>query len=105
LLKLNVTSWKAQKFEDKPRYCRVPIYFGGERQIHIMQPYDNKVKGAGPEPKTCEDWAEISRESGQIVFSVEALPDFIKALQEFADKQIKSQMEKRTDAELRRLNK
>jgi len=85
--------WKQQKFEDKPRYCRVPIFFGGERQIHIMQPYDNKKQEAGPEPKNGDDWGKISKRSGQIVFSFEAVPDFIKALQEFADTQIKPQVQ------------
>jgi hypothetical protein len=84
--------WKVAKFEDKPRYGRVPIFFAGEQQIHIMQPYDNKIQGAGPEPKTDKDWYKISRKSGQVVFSIEALPDFIKALQEFADTQIKPQL-------------
>ena len=31
--------WIIKKFEDEPHYCRMPIYLGGERQIHIMQPF------------------------------------------------------------------
>lgn len=76
-----------KKFEDKPRYCRVPMFFGGERQIHIMQPmYDDTGKGIAPEPHTVEDWMRLVQKHGQIVFSLEVLPDFIQALQKFAEK-------------------
>jgi len=73
------------KFEDKLRYCRAPIYLGGELQIHIMQPYDDKECEAGPEPKTDREWYKLIKKHGQIVISLEALPDFINALQKFAE--------------------
>jgi hypothetical protein len=76
-----------EKFEDKPRYCRVPVFFGGERQIHIMQPmYDDTKEGVAPHPHNLEEWAKLYPIHGQIVFSLEVLPDFIQALQKFAEK-------------------
>lgn len=75
--------FRIRKFEDKPKYCRVPIYFGGERQIHIMQPFDKKKNDVGPEPHNSKEWFRISQESGQVVFSLESVEDFIEALQQF----------------------
>lgn len=79
-------TFKIRKFEDKPRYCRVPIFFGGERQIHIMQPFNEKKDGAGPEPEDDVSWFSIAFNtgSGQVVLSLEAVEDFIAALRSFA---------------------
>lgn len=86
----NKVKWQSKIFEDKPHYARLPIFFGGERQIHIMQPFDERPNPRAP--KTVNEWAKKSEKHGQIVFSVEALPDFIQALQEFVDTQIRPQM-------------
>lgn len=74
--------FKIRVFVDKPRYCRVPIYFGGERQIHIMQPFEEETEVAVP--KNAEEWFKLSKKHGQVVFSLEALEDFIQVLRSFA---------------------
>lgn len=76
--------FRTQVFRDKPRYCRLPIFFGGERQIHIMQPYNDE----GTEftvPKTADEWFKLAEEHGQIVFSLEAAEDFVQALRKFKE--------------------
>jgi len=73
-----------RKFEDKPKYCRAPIYFGGERQIHIMQPFDKEKDEAGSRPRNLKHWVKLLDENGQVVFSLEAVEDFIQALRDFA---------------------
>ena len=79
-----------KKFYDKPKYCRVPIFIGGERQIHIMQPmYDDTGKGVAPEPHSDKEWFKLMSTHGQIVISLEALEDFIVALRDLAKEQKK----------------
>ena len=76
-------AFQIHKFEDYPQYARVPIFYGGDRQLHIMQPFDRKKSAAGPEPHDIHEWAELTETQGQIVVSFEALDDFIQALLEF----------------------
>ena len=73
-------------FRDKPQYCRFPIFLGGERQIHIMQPF-NEDGTETPAPKKAEEWFKLAEQHGQIVLSHTALPDFIDALKQLKEKQ------------------
>ena len=69
-------------FKDKERFCRVPIFLGGERQIHIMQPYKGQGDRVEP-PKNADEWFKLMEKHGQIVFSLSAVDDFIGALISF----------------------
>ena len=77
-------------FRDKPRYCRFPIFLGGERQIHIMQPF-NEEGTEFPVPQNADEWFKLAEKHGQVVFSHAALEDFIAALRKLKEKQLQQE--------------
>ena len=77
------TDFEIWTFKDSPKYCRAPIYIGGDQQVHIMQPFDSKKQEAGPEPHDIDEWFKLLKTHGQVVLSFEALDHFIETLQEF----------------------
>jgi hypothetical protein len=74
-------------FNDKPKYCRFPIYLGGERQIHIMQPSTDEAA----KPRNLNHWAKLVKENGQIVLSLEAVDDFCEAIKALRNELLKRQ--------------
>lgn len=75
----------SRTFKDRPRYCRVPIYLAGERQIHMMQPHDFSSDKEIPRPKAWPEWVSLMGTHGQVVISLEAVDDLCAALKAFRD--------------------
>ncbi len=84
--------WRIVKFEaGKYRGMHVPVYIAGERQLHMMQPYDPQDVPQGA--KTEAEWVSMINDHGQIVIGFDALDDFIAALLKFRDEQRKAEAE------------
>lgn len=77
--------FKIEVFKDKKKYCRFPIFIGGEKQIHIMQPF-NEEGHKYKTPRNSKEWFKLSKDHGQIVFSLEVLEIFIDRLRKIKER-------------------
>ena len=87
-----VPPWRIVKFHaGKYRGLHAPVYIAGERQLHMMQPYD--PEGAPPGAKTAAEWVAMLNDHGQIVISFDAIDDFCEAMKAFRDEQVRVEAE------------
>ena len=81
--------WLIVEFQEDPFFCRVPLYIGGDKQVHIMQPFEREAHVDAQMPTTNDEWVKLIPRYGQVVVSFECLDALIDALKAFRERRSK----------------